>query len=197
MPAITTEQVKALRDQTGISVMQCKKALEEAGGDMEKALVILRKKSGDLAAKKADRTFGAGAVAAYIHATGRIGAMVELVSETDFVSNNDEFKALARDIAMHVAAANPKFLKKEDIKESDMKAAKEVFSEEVKDKPKAMREKILEGKLAGYFGDMVLLDQPFVKNAETTIRGLIDAAMLKFGEKIEVARFTRFAVLEK
>jgi elongation factor Ts len=198
MPAsITTDQVKALRDQTGISVMQCKKALEEAGGDLEKALVILRKKSGELAAKKVDRTFAAGTVSSYIHSTGRVGAMVELVSETDFVSGNEEFKALARDIAMHVAATNPKFLKSEDIRESDMTAAKAVFTEEVKDKPKAMQEKILEGKLAGYFGEMVLLDQPFVKNPETTIRALVDAAMQKFGEKIEIARFTRFAVLEK
>jgi elongation factor Ts len=194
---ITTEQVKALRDQTGISVMQCKKALEEAGGDTEKALVILRKKSGELASKKADRTFGAGAIASYVHATGRVGAIVELVCETDFVSGNDEFRALARDIAMHVTATNPKFLKKEDIQESDMKSAKEVFAEEVKDKPAAMQAKILEGKLAGYFGEMVLLDQPFVKNGDTTVRGLIDAAMQKFGEKIEVMRFTRFAVLEK
>lgn len=198
MPAtITTEQIKALREETGVSVMQCKKALEEAGGDAEKARVILRKKSGELAAKKVDRTFAAGAVSSYIHATGRVGAIVELVSETDFVSGNEGFKALARDIAMHVAATNPKFLKKEDIKESDMTAAKAVFAEEVKDKPKAMQEKILEGKLSGYFGEMVLLDQPFVKNPDTTIRALVDAAMLKFGEKIEIARFARFAVLEK
>jgi elongation factor Ts len=195
--AITTEQVKALREETGISVMQCKKALEEAGGDSEKALVILRKKSGDLAAKKSDRTFAAGTIAGYIHSTGRVGSLVELVSETDFVSGNDEFKALARDIAMHVAATNPKFLKKEDIRESDMTAAKSVFAEEVKDKPEDMKAKILEGKLATYFGEMVLLNQPFVKNPEVTIQGLIEAAIQKFGEKIEIARFDRFAVLEK
>src|ERR1035437_7314509 len=151
MPTIiTTEQVKALRDQTGISIMQCKKALEEAGGDTEKALVILRKKSGELGAKKADRVFKAGTIAGYMHATGRVGAMVELLSESDFVSGSDEFKTLARDIAMHVAATNPKFLRKGDIKESDMTAAKSVFTEEVKGKPAAMQEKILEGKLAGY-----------------------------------------------
>ena len=201
---ITTEQVKALRDQTGISIMQCKKALEEAKGDMEKALVILRKKSGELGAKKADRTFKAGTIAGYMHATGRVGSMVELLSESDFVSGSDEFKALARDIAMHVAATNPKFIRKSDIKESDMTAAKSVFAEEVKGKPasmqgkpEGMQEKILEGKLAGYFGEMVLLDQPFVKNPDVTIQGLIDAAMQKFGEKIDVGRFTRFAVLEK
>ena len=149
---------------------------------------------GHLSRKKADRTFSAGTVAGYIHSTGRVGSLVELVSETDFVSANEEFKALARDIAMHVAASNPKFLKKEDIRESDMTAAKAVFADEVKDKPEAMKAKILEGKLATYFGDMVLLDQPFVKNPDVTVRGLIDAAMLKFGEKIEVARFDRLSV---
>jgi elongation factor Ts len=194
--AITTDQVKELRDMTGISVMQCKKALEEAGGDKEKALVILRKKSGELSAKKADRTFGAGSIQAYIHANGTVGSMVELNSETDFVSGNDEFKALARDIAMHVAATNPKFLKKEDITEADMKAAKEVFMNEVKDKPAAMQEKILQGKLDTYFAEMVLLDQPFIKNPDVTIQGLVDAAMQKFGEKIAVGRFKRFKVLE-
>jgi elongation factor Ts len=194
---ITTEQVKALRDETGISVMQVKKALEEAGGDADKARVILRKKSGELSAKKADRTFGSGAVASYIHATGRVGAMVELLSETDFVSGNDAFKALARDLAMHVAASNPKFLKKEEITESDMAAAKAVFADEVKGKPRDMQDKILEGKLAAYFGEMVLLEQPFIKDPSLTIRAMLDAAVQKFGEKIDVARFSRFAVLEK
>jgi elongation factor Ts len=196
MSSITTEQVKTLRDQTGISVMQCRKALEEAGGDMEKAMVILRKKSGELAAKKGDRTFGAGTVQAYIHATGTVGAIVELNCETDFVANNDEFKALARDIAMHITATNPKFLRKEDIQESDMKVAREVFEAEVKDKPAAMKDKILQGKLDTYFAEMVLSNQPFIKNPEVTIQGLVDAAVQKFGEKTAIARFKRFKVLE-
>lgn len=195
--AITTEQVKELRDRTGVSVMQCKKALEEAGGDMEKALVLLRKVSGGMAAKKADRTFGAGTVQSYIHANGSVGAMVELDCETDFVANNDEFKAIARDIAMHVAATNPKFLRKEDVTEADVKAAKEVFEGEAKDKPAAMRAKIVEGKLATYMAEMVLLDQPFIKNPEVTIQGLCDAAMQKFGEKTAVGRFVRFKILER
>jgi len=200
---ITTEQVKALRDQTGISVMQCKKALEEAGGDMEKAIVILRKKSGELSAKKGDRTFKAGAVQAYIHANGNVGTILELDCESDFVSGNDEFKALARDIAMHATATNPKFIRKEDITEADMKTAKEVFAEEVKGKaasmqgkPEGMQEKILQGKLDTYFADMVLMNQPFIKNPDVTIQGLIDAAVQKFGEKIAVVRFKRFKVLE-
>lgn len=194
---ITTEQIKDLRDQTGVSVMQCKKALEEAKGDIEKALVILRKKSGELAAKKTDRTFGAGTVQAYVHSTGNVGSMVVLMCETDFVSGNDEFKALARDIAMHITATNPKFLRKEDVNEAARATAKEVFANEVKDKPKDMQEKILEGKLSTYFSEMVLLDQPFIKNPEMTIQNLIDNAVLKFGEKIAIDRFNRFATLEK
>jgi elongation factor Ts len=193
---ITTENIKALRDKTGVSIMQCKKALEEAQGDIEKALVILRKKSGELAAKKSDRTFGAGTIQAYIHANGAVGVLVELVCETDFVSGNNDFKLLARDIAMHVAAMKPKFLTAADINDADRAKAKEVFLEEVKDKPAAMQEKIVEGKLAAYFAEQVLLDQPFVKNGDMTIKALLEQAIQKFGEKISVARFTRFGVLE-
>ncbi len=194
---ITTEQIKELRDQTGVSVMQCKKALEEAGGDREKALVILRKLSSGAAAKKADRTFGAGVIQAYIHANGSVGAMVELNCETDFVSGNEEFKTLARDIAMHITATNPKFVRREDVTEADQKAARAVFEEEAKDKPEAMREKIVEGKLKTYLAEMVLLEQPFIKNPEITIQGLIDAAIQKFGEKTAVGRFNRFKILER
>ena len=194
---ITTEQIKELRDQTGVSVMQCKKALEEAGGDHDKALVILRKLSSGAAAKKADRTFGAGVVQAYIHANGTVGAMVELDCETDFVSGNEEFRSLARDIAMHITATNPKFVHREDVTEADQKAARAVFEEEAKDKPAAMREKIVEGKLKTYLAEMVLLEQPFIKNPEITIQGLLDAAIQKFGEKTAVGRFNRFKILER
>jgi elongation factor Ts len=176
--------------------MQCKKALEEAGGDEAKALVILRKKSGELAAKKGDRTFSAGTIQAYVHSNGNVASMVELNCETDFVSNNDDFKALARDIAMHVAATNPKFLRREDITEADKKTAREVFEGEVKGKPEAVRNQILEGKLNAYFADMVLMDQPFIRNPEVTIQGLIDAAVQKFGEKTAIARFVCFKVLQ-
>ena len=198
---ITTEQIKELRDQTGVSIMQCKKALEEAKGDIEKAIIVLRKKSGEIALKKVDRTFGAGTVQAYIHATGNVGSIVELVCETDFVSGNDEFKTLARDIAMHITATNPRFLKRDDITEKDRLIAKEVFENEIKGelqkKPKEMQDKIIEGKLSTYFSDMVLLDQPFIKNPDMNIQGLIDNAVLKFGEKIALSRFTRFNVSGK
>ena len=123
-PAISTELIKELRDQTGVSIMQCKKALEEAGGDIEKALVILRKSSSGASAKKAERTFKAGTIQAYIHANGNVAAMVELDCESDFVSDNDDFKALARDIAMHMTATNPKFIRKEDITEADTSRAR-------------------------------------------------------------------------
>lgn len=194
---VTTDLIKELRDATGVSVMQCKKALEEAGGDKAKALVILKKKGAEAAAKKGDRTLAAGVVVAYVHSTGSVGAMVELACETDFVSKNPEFKALAYDIAMHIAASKPEFLKKEDITEADKAVASSVFEKEVEGKPAEMKAKILEGKLAAYFADRVLLEQPFIKNPELTVGGLISQAVQKFGEKTELVRFARFGVLEK
>jgi len=191
---ITNEQIKNLRDQTGVSVMQCKKALEEAKGDAEKALLILRKKSGDVAAKKKDRSLGAGAVAAYVHSNAAIGALVELLSETDFVSNNEEFRLIAYDIAMHITAANPEFLKRSDVPENELKKASELFADEIKDKPAAIRDKILEGKLNAHFKERVLLEQTFIKNQDLTIQEVVDAAIQKFGEKIAIGRFARFSV---
>ncbi len=195
---ISMDQVKALREKTGgISIMQCKKALEEAGGDEEKAIILLRKKGAEIAAKKGDRTFGAGVVQAYIHSNGTIGSMVELVSETDFVANNADFKSLAYDIAMHISAAKPEFVRKDEVTEEAKAKAMEVFQEEVAGKPENLKEQILAGKLEAYFKDSILLEQPFIKNPDLTIRELIDNAIQKFGEKIEVARFARFNVLEK
>lgn len=193
--AITTEDIKALREKTGVSVMQCKKALEEAGGDMEKALIILTKKSGDIVAKKSDRELGAGVIQSYIHAGGTVGAMVELNSETDFVSKHEEFATLARDIAMHIAAQKPRFLSKADVKDEDVVKAKEVFAEEVKDKPEDMQEKILQGKLDAYLADRILLEQAFIKNPDKTVGELIAEATQKFGEKIEVSRYVCYNVL--
>lgn len=191
---ITTEQIKELRDATGVSVMQCKKALEEARGDFEKAKIILRKVSKQSAEKKAQRNFGSGTIASYIHSNGNIGAMVELLCETDFVARNEEFKALARDIAMHITASAPEFLKMEDITEADKSKAKELFSEELDGKPDGMRDKILEGKLSAYFSEKVLLEQPFIKNPDVTIKALIEQAVQKFGERTEIGRFVRFSI---
>lgn len=191
---ISPEQIKSLRDTTGISVMQCKKALEEAKGDNEKALLILRKKSGDVAAQKKDRVLGAGAIAAYVHNNAAVGTMVELLSETDFVSNNKEFRQIAYDIAMHITAANPEFLKRTDVPEHELKKVGELFADEIKGKPATIRDKILEGKLNSHFKELVLLEQSFIKNPDLTIQELVDAAIQKFGEKIEIGRFARFSV---
>lgn len=192
----STEQIKKLRDQTGVSIMQCKKALEESGGDMENAVIILRKQSGSIALKKAGRTLGAGVVASYIHAGGAVGAMVELLCETDFVAKNEEFKELARDIAMHIAAHNPEFLRAEDVTESDKEKVRNVYIKELEnsDKPEDIKTKILQGKIDAYFNEKTLLAQPFVKNPDVTISTLIDQAVQKFGEKTEISRFARFAI---
>lgn len=189
---ISTEVVKELRDRTGVSVMQCRKALEEAGGDVAQAEVILRKRSGAAADKKSDRELAAGAIGHYVH-DGAIGAMVLLRSETDFVSKNDEFAALAREIAMHAAATNPTYLTSDEIPEDAKNSALAVFQKEVEDKPEEMKAKILEGKLASYFKDQVLMEQSFIKDESKTIRDLITEATQKFGERIEISKFARFS----
>jgi len=194
---ITTELIKELREKTGVSIMQCKKALESVGGDMEKALVVLKKISGEIASKKSERKTGAGVISTYVHSTDTIGAMVELVCETDFVARNKEFKDLAYNIAMQVVAMNPMYLDSGEITEKDRSTAKEVFEKEVIGKPKELQEKILEGKLNSYFKDKILLEQSFIKNPDSTIKNLIESATQKFGEKIEIIRFIRFSVLNK
>lgn len=194
MANIGTEEVKALRDRTGVSVMECKKALEEAGGDMEKALVILRKKSAAAAEKKADRTLGAGVVAAYVHTTKEVGAMVLLSSETDFVSKNEEFVKLAYDIAMHAAATMPAFISRDQVTEESTRAARAVFEKEAADKPEAMRENIIKGKMDAYLSERVLLEQPFIKDPSVTIGDMIKSASQKFGEKVALTDCTRFSV---
>ena len=195
---ISTEQIKELRDLTGISVMQCKKALEEAAGDKEKALAILRKKSGDIAAKKSDRELGAGVIESYIHNTKTVGALVELSCETDFVARNEEFVSLARDIAMHITALAPEYVDESAITDEMRVKAEATFKKEVDEsgKPADIQSKMIEGKLASYFAERTLLAQPFVKNPDITIKQLIDGGVQKFGEKIAVARFVRFAIAQ-
>lgn len=193
---ITTDEVKELREKTGISVMQCKRALEEAGGDMEKALIVLKKRSKEVASKKGEREFGAGVVASYIHGDGRIGVLLKLSCETDFVAKNLEFKELANDIAMHVAAMDPQFLRKEDITDIDREKVEEVFAGEIEkmEKPQDVKKKILEGKLDSYFKEKILLEQPFIKETEITVLELIERAVLKTGERIEISKFVRFSI---
>ena len=194
---ITTEQIKELRDLTGLSIMQCKKALEESAGDIAKAVIVLQKKGAGIAAKKADRNLGAGRVSSYIHSNHTIGAIVELLCETDFVSNNDDFGTLAYNIAMHIAATNPTYLSMSDIPVDVKKQAEEVFIKEVEGKPEEIKAKILEGKLNAYFKEKVLLEQNYIKDPEITIKGLIEAFIQKFGERTEIGRFTRIGVGQK
>lgn len=191
--AVTTEEIKELRDMTGLSVMDCKKALEETGGDKEKALVVLRKKSGAAAAKKADRTLGAGVVQAYVHSSKDVGAMVVLSCETDFVAKNEDFVKLAYDIAMHVAATSPRFLSRDDVKDEDIAAAKSVFEEEVQDKPADKQEMILKGKLDSYLKESVLLEQEFIKDPSLTIQALVEQATQKFGERVELTTYAQLS----
>ncbi|MBC8465075.1 MAG: elongation factor Ts [Parcubacteria group bacterium] len=193
---VTTDSIKALREKTGVSVMQCKKALEEAGGDMEKATILLHKLSSAAAEKKAGRELGAGTVANYTHTNGTVGAMVELLCETDFVAKNEEFKALAYDIAMHIAATNPAYLSMDDVTEEERTKAQEAFKKEVEesDKQEDIKEKMLEGKITNYLKEKVLLEQPFIKDPNVTIGGLVDGAVQKFGEKTQIGRFARFSI---
>jgi elongation factor Ts len=191
---ITSAQLKELRDLTGISVMQCKKALEEAGGDMEKAKIILQKKGGEIALKKSDRELGAGAIGSYVHSTNEVASLVHLACETDFVAKNPEFTALAREIAMHVAAQSPLYITRAEVDEAALTKAKEVFREEVKDKPAEMQEKILAGKLDAYFKDRILLEQPFIKDADKTIGDLLNTAIQKFGENVVISKIARLSV---
>jgi elongation factor Ts len=189
---ITMDNIKALRDRTSVSVMQCKQALEEAGGDIDKAEVILKKRSAATAEKKADRSLGAGAIGTYVH-EGAIGSMVLLSCETDFVAKNPDFSTLAREIAMHIAASDPKYTTSEEIPEDAKAAAMAVFEKEMEGKPEDMKVKIMEGKLGSYFSDQVLLEQPFIKDEGKKIKDLLNEASQKFGERVEVSRFVRMS----
>ena len=191
--AISTAQVKELRDRTGVSIMQCHKALDEADGDMGKAIILLKKRGAEAVAKKLDRSLGAGVVSSYIHGA-QVGAMIVLSCETDFVSKNEEFVNLAYLIAQQVAATNPTFIRVEEIDAASKRKAREAFLPELKGKPEAMHKKILEGKLTSYFKDQVLLEQDYIRDPNTTIKGLIEAAVQKFGERIEVSKIARFSV---
>lgn len=191
---VSSSTIKELRDATGISVMQCKKALEEAEGDMDKALIILKKKRSEAADKKSDRELGAGTIGVYTHNTNEVAALVHLASETDFVSKNEEFVALAREIAMHVAAQNPTYISRDEVPADAIEKAKQVFAEEVADKPADMQEKIMDGKLSAYFKDQILLEQDFIKDPSVTIGGMIENAVQKFGENVQVVGVSRLSV---
>ena len=190
---ITSEMVKALRDQTGVSVMQCKAALEEAEGDLKRAILVLSKRGGSIAANKSDRALGAGAVSAHVHANKEIASMVLLRSETDFVAKNDELVNLAKEVALQVAASNPQYVRREEIPAEKMEEIKGLFAKEVAGKPDNLKETILSGKVDAYLKGIVLMEQEYIKDPEKTIRALIEAAVQKFGERIEVEKFVRFS----
>ncbi|OGG92602.1 hypothetical protein A3G63_00305 [Candidatus Kaiserbacteria bacterium RIFCSPLOWO2_12_FULL_52_8] len=189
---ITTYSIKKLREMTSVSVMQCKKALEEADGDLAKAEVILKKHSAATAEKKADRELKAGCIGSYIH-DGSIGAMVLVSSETDFVAKNPDFVAFAREIAMQVTATDPKYVSMEEIPAEAKNAAVAVFEKEIQGKPADMQEKIMEGKISSYFREQVLLEQSAIKDESKMVKDLLNEATQKFGERVEVTRFVRLS----
>jgi elongation factor Ts len=194
--SISAKDVKELRDRTGAGMMECKAALTEAGGDMEKAIDLLRARGAAKAAKRAERETTEGAVGAYVHMGGKIGVLLEVGCETDFVAKTDDFQKLVRDIAMHVAAANPEAVRREDIPADAVERERAVYREQMKEsgKPEQIWDKIIDGKLEKFYAESALLEQPFVKESDITVGELVTRVSAKTGEKIEVRRFTRYAL---
>ncbi len=194
MASITTEMVKQLREKTGAGMMDCKKALEETGGDSDKAIEYLRKKGAATAAKRADKETNQGVVEAYIHAGGRIGSMVELNCETDFVAKTPEFKQLAHDIAMQIAAMSPNYISREQITKETIDKELEIYKSQASNegKPANIAEKIAQGRLDKFYQEVVLMEQSFIKDSGKTIKDLIDEQTAKVGEKISIRRFHRY-----
>ena len=193
---IPASLVKELREKSGAPMGDCLKALQEANGDMEAAFVVLRKRGMASAAKKASRTTNEGAIGTYIHAGGKIGVLLELNCESDFVAITADFQELLRDIAMHIAATDPRFISRNEVPQSDLDREKEVFLAQpaMKGKPEAVIGKILEGKMSKFYEETCLLDQPFIKEATQTISQLIATKVGKLGENISVRRFARFKI---
>ena len=189
---ITAQQVNDLRSQTGAGLMDCKRALVETNGNIEEAITILRKKGAASAAKRADRDAKEGLIESYIHVGGKVGVLVEVNCETDFVARNDDFKALVRNIGMHIAAANPICVSRDQVPEADIAAERDIAAAQVAGKPPAAVQKIVEGKLEKYFATVALLDQPFVKTPEKTIKEILTEAIAKTGENIQIRRFVRY-----
>ena len=193
---ITAQQVKDLREKTGAPMMDCKQALTEAKGDMEQAVIVLRKKGVSVAAKKAARVTSEGSVSSYIHAGGKIGVLVEVNCESDFVARTEDFKELIHDIAMHIAASDPKYVRKEDVTEADFAREKEIYLDQAikSGKPAHIAEKMVAGKMEKFYEEVCLLEQPFIKDQTINISQLIAAKIGKLGENIAVRRFARFKV---
>lgn len=195
---ITAQQVKSLRDQTGAGMMECKKALSEADGDFAKATTILRERGMAAAEKRSGRETREGIVGQYIHAGGKLGVLVEVNCETDFVARTDEFQELVRDIAMQVAAANPTYVRREDITSEDLERESEIYRKQAvaTGKPEKVADRIVEGKLNKYYSEVCLYEQPFIKDSEMTVEDLIKSKIATFKENISARRFARFKVGE-
>ena len=193
---ISAAQVRELRDKTGAPMMDCKNALVEAKGDLEQAIVVLRKRGMAVAAKKAARATSEGSVASYIHAGGKIGVLVEVNCESDFVARTDDFKELVHDIAMHIAASDPKFIRKEDVTPEAFEKEKDIYRAQAAatGKPANVVEKIVEGKMGKFYEEVCLYEQPFIKDQTITVSQLIAGKIGKLGENIAVRRFARFKV---
>ena len=189
---ITATQVNDLRSQTGAGLMDCKRALVETNGNVEEAITILRKKGAASAAKRADREAKEGLIESYIHVGGKVGVLLEVNCETDFVARNEDFKALVRNLGMHIAAANPVCVSRDQVPEADIAAEREIAAAQVAGKPPAAVQKIVEGKLEKYFATVALLDQPYVKVPEKSVKEIITEAIAKTGENIQVRRFVRY-----
>jgi len=194
--AISATQVKELRDKTGAGFMDCKSALAEAAGDLDKAVTILRTRGQARVAKRSGRSTSQGLVGSYIHTGGQVGVLVEIGCESDFVARTDEFQQLTREIAMHIAAANPVFVTRDQVPTEDVEREKSIFRAQFTDskKPEQVIDKIVEGKLNSYYQQVVLLDQPSIREPKTSIGDLITAAAAKLGENITVTRFARFKI---
>jgi len=196
--AISAADVKALREKTGAGMLDCKKALEEANGDMTKAAEILREKGLAAAAKKAGRIATEGLVESYIHGGGRIGVLVEVNCETDFVAKNDQFREFVRDIAMHIAAANPRWVRREEVPEEEIEKEREILRNQAlnEGKPAHIVDKIVEGRLNKFFEENVLLEQAFVKDPDKTVQTLLNEKIATIGENISIRRFARYELGE-
>ena len=196
--AITADQVKQLREKTGAGMMECKAALAEANGDMEEAITILRKRGLAQAAKRAGRATAQGLITSYIHLGGKIGVLVEVNCETDFVARTEDFQNLAKEVAMHIAAADPKWVRREEVPAEAIEKEKAIYRAQMENtgKPAQVLDKIIEGKLGNFYSQFVLVDQPSIRDGNVTIGQLITQATAKTGENIQVKRFVRFRVGE-
>lgn len=190
------DDLKLLREKTGAGMMDCKNALKEANGDIDKAVEILRKKGIKVAEKKAGREVKDGVIDAYIHMGGKLGVLIEVACETDFVAKNEEFKEFVHNLAMQVAAARPKYVKREDVPQEIVEKEKEIIREQFKDKPEHIQEKIVNNKIEEYYKENCLLEQVFIKDDSKKIKDLVTEMVAKFGENIVIRRFVRFELGE-